>query len=92
MKNLTAGTRVQAHTGSNSMGTMFVYETFRNGEIIKVNGKSIRVRLDDERRITNGKTTSEKETNITATFAFWKIRDDNGKVLYKNKMYGIITI
>jgi hypothetical protein len=90
--NITTGTQVQAHTGSNSMGGMFIYETFRNGEIIKVNEKSIRVRLNSERHTKNGETTSERATNITAAFTFWKNRSDNGKALYKNAMYGIITL
>ena len=92
MKNLTTGTKVEAHTGRLSIGTMFIYETFRSGEIIKVNAKSIRVNLTTERRTENGKTISEKETNISANFAFWKVRDDNGKTLYKNAQYGIIRL
>jgi len=74
------------------MGGMFIYEVFRSGEIIKVNGKSIRVRLDDERRTTNGNTTSESLLNTNATFAFWKTGSDSGKALYKNAQFGIITI
>ena len=90
--NLTAGMQVQSHYGRCSMGGMFIYEVFRNGEIIKVNGKSIRVRLDSERRATNGKTTSETAITVNATFTFWKNRSDNGKALYKNKDFGIIAI
>jgi len=90
--NLTTGTKVQAHNGNCSMGGMFIYEVFRNGEIVKVNEKSIRVRLTDERRTTNGNTTSETALNTNATFAFWKNRSDNGKALYKNTQFGIITI
>jgi hypothetical protein len=88
----TINTKVTAHTGSLSMGTMFIYETFRSGEIVKVNEKSIRVRLDGERRTTNGKTTSETPTDITAIFRFWKHREDNGKALYKHPQFGIITL
>jgi hypothetical protein len=84
--------KVTAHNGTNSMGTMFIYETFKTGEIVKVSGKSIRVHLDSERRTTNGKTTSEKEISTVATFAFWKHRSDNGKALYKNAEHGIITL
>jgi hypothetical protein len=90
--SITTGVKVQAHTGTCSMGTMFIYEAFRNGEIIKVNEKSIRVKLDSERRTTNGKTTSERALNTTATFRFWKNRSDNGKALYKNAEFGIITL
>jgi hypothetical protein len=85
-------TKVTAHNGANSMGTMFIYETFKTGEIVKVNGKSIRVRLDGERRTVNGKTKSEREINVTATFSFWKNRSDNGKALYRNTEHGIITL
>ena len=92
MTNLTTGTKIQAHTGRLSMGTMFIYETFRGGEITRVNGKSIRVQLNSEKRTTNGKTTDERETNISANFAFWKVRDDNGKALYKNAEYGVIAL
>jgi hypothetical protein len=88
----TINTKVTAHTGRNSMGTMFIYETFKTGEIVKVNAKSIRVRLDGERRTTNGKVQSEREINVTATFSFWKNRADNGKALYKNAEHGIITL
>jgi hypothetical protein len=85
-------TKVTAHTGRNSMGTMFIYETFKTGEIVKVNEKSIRVRLEGETRKTNGKITSEREINVTATFSFWKNRNDDGKSLYKNAEHGIITL
>jgi len=90
--NLNTGMQVQAHDGRLSAGTMFIYETFRIGEIIKVNEKSIRVRLESERHTTNGKTTLERATNVNATFTFWKHRSDNGKALYKNAQFGIITI
>lgn len=85
-------TKVTAHNGTNSMGTMFIYETFKEGEIVKVNGKSIRVRLESERRTVNGKTQSERQISAMATFAFWKHRSDNGKALYKNTEHGIITL
>jgi hypothetical protein len=88
----TIGKKVTAHKGTNSMGTVFICETFTEGEIVRVNGKSIRVRLESERRTTNGKTTSERTMNTPATFTFWKNRSDNGKALYKNVEYGVITL
>ena len=92
MTNLHTGMQVQAHDGRLSMGGIFIYETFHSGEIVKVNDKSIRVRLDSDRRTTNGKTTSESATNITATFKFWKHGRDSGKALYKNAQLGVIKI
>jgi hypothetical protein len=84
--------KVTAHNGTNSMGTMFIYETFKTGTIVKVNAKSIRVRLEHEKRTTNGKVKSERPLNTEATFTFWKNRKDNGKALYKNAEHGIITL
>jgi hypothetical protein len=87
----TINEKVTAHRGTNSMGTMFIYETFKTGEIVKVNEKSIRVHLAHEKKTTNGKIQSERETNQTATFAFWKNLSD-GRALYKNAEHGIITL
>ena len=84
--------KVTAHNGTNSMGTMFIYETFKTGEIVKVNAKSIRVRLESEKRTVNGEVKSERRINVVATFTFWKNRSDNGKALYKNAEHGIITL
>jgi hypothetical protein len=88
----TINTKVTAHNGTTSVGTMFMYETVKAGEIGKVTAKSIRVRLENEQRTTNGKTTGERELNATATFTFWKNRSDNGKALYRNAEHGIITL
>jgi hypothetical protein len=92
MANLTAGTKVTAHNGTSSVGHQFIRETFRTGEVVKVNAKSIRVSLTHERHTTNGKVQGEHEINQTATFTFWKYRNDNGKALYKNALLGIITL
>ena len=91
---------VQIHNGSNSMGTMFIYEKFITGEVVKINEKSIRVHMTHIKRTTNGEVTSENEMNTTATFAFWKTIKNRqfgknaGKTvsLYKNKEYGIIEV
>jgi hypothetical protein len=88
----TISEKVTAHKGTNSIGTMFIHETFTEGAIVKVNGNSIRVRLENERRTVNGKNQSERTMNTLATFTFWKTRSDNGKALYKSAEYGIITV
>jgi hypothetical protein len=85
------GTLVTAHTGSGSMGGMFITEIFRSGEVTKVNKKSIRVRLDSEKCTRNGQTTSEGAISAEATFTFWK-NTKSGAAMYKNSRYGIITI
>lgn len=86
------------HEGTNSVGTMFIYEKFIDGEIVKENAKSIRVHLTHCKCTTNGKLTREFDMNTTATFAFWKViknrefGKNKGKnvAVYKNKDYGII--
>ena len=91
---------VQIHTGSNSMGGMFIHEKFITGEIVKVNEKSIRVHMTYIKRTVNGKLVSEDEMNEKATFAFWKtvknieFGKNAGKTVsfYKNKQFGIIEI
>jgi hypothetical protein len=88
----TLNQKVTAHRGSNSMGTMFIYEAFKNGEIVKVNSKSIRVHLEKEIRKTNGKVTSERQIDTSATFTFWKHLSRSGESLYKNAEHGIITL
>lgn len=92
--------QVMIHKGTNSMGTMFIYESFITGEIIKENAKSIRVHMTHCKRTTNGKTTSERDMNEIATFAFWKTVENRqcgknaGKCVsfYKNREYGIIEV
>lgn len=91
---------VQIHDGSNSAGTMFIYEKFITGKIVKVNEKSIRVQMTYIKRTTNGKVVSENQMNEIATFAFWKTVENRqfgknaGKKVsfYKNNAYGIIEI
>jgi hypothetical protein len=90
--NARINDKVTACGGTNSMGTMFIYETFKQGEIVKVNGKSIRVRLESERRTANGEVKSERKINTMATFTFWKNRSDNGKALFRNAEHGIVTL
>ena len=83
---------VQIHNGYNSMGGMFIYEKFITGTVVKVNNKSIRVRMTHVKCTTNGKLTREYDIDETATFTFWKaINKQSGTVdVYKNPKYGII--
>lgn len=91
---------VQIRKGSNSMGGVFIYETFITGHIIKVNKKSIRVHMIQAKYLTNGEVTREYDMNEEATFTFWKTIENKqfgknaGKTvsIYKNKEYGIIEI
>jgi hypothetical protein len=85
---------VQIHSGYNSPGGMFIYEQIITGTIVKVNAKSIRVRMTSVKCLTNGKITREYSINQEATFTFWKkIDKQSGTVsVYKNPKYGIIEI
>ena len=91
---------VQNHNENNSMGGMFIYEKFITGTVVRVNKKSIRVRMTHVKCTTNGKLTREYDIDETATFDFWKTIENKqfgknaGKTvsIYKNKEYGIIEI
>ena len=90
---------IQIHKGSNSMGGIYIYEEIIEGKVVKVNKKSIRVRMSQAKCLTNGKVTREYNINEEATFDFWKTIDrqfgkNTGKTvsIYKNKKYGIIEI
>lgn len=76
MTALTNGQKVIAHNGSCSCGTMFIYETFLHGEVVKVNAKSIRVAFSEMICTTNGKETKRCATNETTSFRFWKTSGD----------------
>ncbi len=96
---MKAGEMVQIHSGSNSMGGIFIYEEFITGTVIKVNKKSIRVHMTHVKCTTNGKVTREYEVDGTATFTFWKtVNKQFGKnagktvSIFKNNNYGIIEI
>jgi len=91
---------VQIHNGDSSVGGMFIYEKFITGTVVKVNNKSIRVRMTHVKCTTNGKLTREYDIDETATFDFWKTIENKqfgknaGKNvdIYKNSKYGIIEI
>lgn len=93
------GKVVEIHEGRVSMGGMFIYEAFISGEIVKVNAKSIRVKMGSCKRTVNGKVTCQENMNTTASFTFWKkvVREfgkNAGKTVsfYKNTKYGVIEI
>ena len=91
---------VQIHEGYASAGGMFIHEKFITGTVVKVNNKSIRVRMTHVKCTTNGKLTREYDIDETATFDFLKTIKNKqfgknaGKTvdLYKNSKYGIIEI
>lgn len=75
-------------------------EEIITGTVVKVNKKSIRVRMTHVNCTTNGKLTREYDIDETATFELWKTIENRqfgknaGKTvsIYKNKKYGIIEI
>ena len=92
MKNAQVGMKVRAYTGS-CIG-LLIQSTEWQGEIIKVNAKSIRVRLTESTSKFGSKTTSHYENlNIEKTFRFVKTLS-NGKDWYKSEgnLYGSIDI
>jgi hypothetical protein len=92
MKNLEIGMKVRAYTGS-CIG-LLIQSTEWQGEIIKVNKKSIRVRLTESTSKFGSKTTSHRENlNTEKTFRFVKTLS-NGKDWYKSEggLYGSIDV
>ena len=86
------GTKVEAYTGS-CIG-LLIQSTTWQGEIIKVNRKSIRVRLTESTSKFGSKTTSHWENLSTEkTFRFVKTLSD-GRDYYKSEggLYGGITL
>jgi len=83
---------VQIRKGSN-LGIL-IHEEIITGTIVKVNKKSIRVRMTHVKYATNGKITRKYDINEEATFAFWKTvdRQHGTASIYKNNKYGIIEI
>ena len=90
---------VQIRKGS-SMGSVFIYEEFITGTIVRINENSIRVHMTHIKYATNGKITREYDIDEKARFDFWKTIENRqsgknaGKTvsLYKNSKYGIIEI
>jgi hypothetical protein len=92
MKNLEIGMKVKAYRGR-CIGSL-IQSTEWQGEIIKVNKKSIRVRLTESTSKFGKKTTSHLENlNIEKTFRFVKTLS-NGKDWYKSErdLYGGIEV
>lgn len=89
--NAQVGMKVKAYAGS-CIGIL-IQSTTWNGEIIKVNKKSIRVRLTDSTSKFGSKVTSHYENVNVVTYRFVKTLD-NGKDWYKSEanIYGSIDI
>lgn len=73
---------ISAHNGTSSVGGMFIDETFLNGEVIRVNKKSIRCKFTEEVHTRNGKEVSRKSIDRVETFSFWKELDNGEEVYY----------
>ena len=92
MTNAQIGMKVEAYKGS-CIGLLIQSTTWK-GEIIKVNKKSIRVRLTESTSTFGRKTTSHFENLCTEkTYRFVKTLSD-GRSLYRSKadLYGHIKI
>lgn len=91
MKNLQTGTKVEAYTGR-CIG-LLIQSTTWQGEIIKVNKKSIQVNLTDSVSRFGGKITSQHTMFSKVTYRFWKTLDD-GREIYRSEwnIYGKIII
>ena len=92
MKSAQVGMKVRAYTGS-CIG-LLIQSTEWQGEIIKVNKKSIRVRLTESTSKFGSKITSHWENlNTEKTFRFSKVLS-NGNTYYRSEggLYGGIEI
>lgn len=91
--NAQVGMKVKAYTGICIGNGMLIQSTTWNGEIIKVNKKSIRVRLTDITSKFCSEVTIHNENVNVASYRFVKTLD-NGKDLYKSEAnaYGSIDI
>ena len=92
MKNAQVGMKVRAYTGR-CIG-LLIQSTEWQGEIIKVNKKSIRVRLTESTSKFGSKITSHWENiNTEKTFRFSKFLS-NGNAYYRSEggLYGGIEI
>lgn len=92
MKNAQVGMKVQAYKGS-CIGVV-IQSTTWEGEIIRVNPKSIRVRLTESTSRFGKKITSHWDNfNTEVTFRFSKVLS-NGNSYYRSEcgIYGGIEV
>lgn len=92
MKNVQVGMKVQAYKGS-CIGVV-IQSTTWEGEIVRVNKNSIRVRLTESTCEFGSKTTSHWENlNTEVTFRFSKVLS-NGNAFYRSEggIYGSIEV
>lgn len=95
---ITENMNVKIHSGTNIGNS--IHEKFIDGNVVKVNAKSIKVNMTHKRCTKNGETSYECDMNEVATFTFWKTTENRqfgknaGKKVsfYKNNKYGIIEI
>ena len=92
MKNAQVGMKVEAYKGR-SVGLLIDSTTWQ-GEVIKVNKKSIRVKLTESTSKRGRRITSHWENlNIEKTYRFVKTLSD-GRDFYRSEadLYGMIVI
>lgn len=85
------GMKVQGYRG-NCIGILIQASRW-NGEITKVNKKSIRVHLDENINTYGSRETSRFSISKEITYTYWKTTED-GRELYRSEggLYGIITL
>lgn len=92
MKNVQVGMKVEAYIGK--CAGIIIQSTTWQGEVTKVNKKSIRVKLTESTSKFGKKVTSHWENlNIEKTYRFVKTLS-NGKDFYRSEanLYGSIEI
>ncbi len=91
MKNIQVGMKVEAYTGR-CIG-LLIQSTTWQGEITKVNKKSIQVNLMDSINKFGSKITSQHTMLSKVNYRFWKTLDD-GRVIFRSEgnIYGKIIL
>jgi hypothetical protein len=91
--NMKASTGMKVQGYKSSCIGILIQASCWNGEIIKVNKKSIRVHLTENINTCGGKETSRWNISRDVTYTFWKTTED-GREIYRSegKVYGIITL
>lgn len=85
------GMKVMGHHGT-CIGYIITEQKYF-GEVIKVNKKSIKVRLNEVVVTKGGKETARYATNAVETYTFWKVTSD-GREVYTSpsRIHGIIEL
>jgi len=108
MKNLKKeiGATVTVHSGTNSMGGMFITETFYTATIEKINPKSIRLHMTHIKVVRTGlasksqEVLTDRDINATESFPYWKTVESRvgdwtshetvTREFYKNNARGVL--